>query len=94
MKNITNEIVKNFENYLYEEERCDNTIKKYMHDIRFFCEWLGGKDVDKSYKKEFCENCTPKSINLILSSLNSLCMYMNWYELEVSTRVIVMQDIE
>ena len=59
MKNITNEIVKRFEQYLYEEERSDNTIEKYMRDIRFFREWLGGKSVDKSvvlaYKKELCE---------------------------------------
>lgn len=33
MKNITNKIIKNFENYLYEEEKSDNTIEKYMRDI-------------------------------------------------------------
>lgn len=48
MKTITNEIVKRFELYLYEEEKSDNTIEKYMRDIRFFREWLGGKGVDKS----------------------------------------------
>ena len=45
MKTITNEIVKRFEQYLYEEERSDNTIDKYMRDIRFFRECLGGKPV-------------------------------------------------
>ena len=44
MKNITNEIVKKFEQYLYEEEKSDNTIEKYMRDVRFFREWLCGKD--------------------------------------------------
>ena len=48
MKKITNEGVKGFELYLYEEEKSDNTIEKYMRDIRFFREWLGGKGVDKS----------------------------------------------
>ena len=48
MKTITNEIVKNFEQYVYEEEKSDNTIEKYMRDVRFFREWLGGKGVDKS----------------------------------------------
>ena len=66
MKNITNEIVKRFEQYLYEEERSDNTIEKYMRDIRFFREWLGGKSVDKSvvlaYKKELCEKYLPVQI--------------------------------
>ena len=56
MKTITNEIVKRFELYLYEEEKSDNTIEKYMRDIRFFREWLQGRCIDKSvvieYKKE------------------------------------------
>ena len=86
---ITNEIVKRFELYLYEEERSDNTIEKYMRDIRFFREWLGGKAVDKSvvlaYKKELCERYLPASVNSILSSLNALFMYMNWYDLKVKT---------
>ncbi len=89
MKNITNEIVKRFELYLYEEEKSGNTIKKYIRDIRFFCEWLKGKDVDKAvvlkYKKELGKRYAPKSVNSILSSLNALFMYMNWYDLKVKT---------
>lgn len=89
MKNITNEIVKGFEQYLYEEERSNNTIEKYMRDIRFFRKWLGEKSVDKSvvlaYKKEICEKYLPASVNSVLSSLNALFMYMNWYDLKVKT---------
>ena len=89
MKTITNEIVKRFELYLYEEEKSDNTIEKYLRDIRFFREWLSGKSVDKSvvlaYKKELCEKYLPASVNSILSSLNALFMYMNWYDLKVKT---------
>lgn len=36
MKTVTDEIIKKFELYLYEEERGDNAIDKYMRDIRFF----------------------------------------------------------
>ncbi|MBQ8588765.1 MAG: tyrosine-type recombinase/integrase [Clostridia bacterium] len=89
MYTITNEIVIKFELYLYEEEKSDNTIEKYMRDIRFFREWLGGRNIDKSvvleYKKELCERYAPKSVNSILSSLNSLFIYMNWYGLKVKT---------
>ena len=35
MKTVTNEIVNRFKVYLYEEEKSDNTIEKYMRDIRF-----------------------------------------------------------
>ena len=41
MKNITDETVNKFRLYLYEEEKSENTIEKYMRDIRFFREWLG-----------------------------------------------------
>ena len=86
MRVITNEVLKIFKLYLYEEEKSDNTIEKYMRDICVFHKWLGGKDVDKAkvlqYKKELCEKYALNSVNSILSSLNSLFMYMNWYDLK------------
>lgn len=89
VKIITNEVIESFENYLYEEEKSNNTIEKYMRDIRFFRKWLGGRGVDKSavlaYKKELCEKHLPTSVNSILSSLNALFVYMNWYDLKVKT---------
>ena len=89
MKKLTEEIVNKFKLYLCEEEKSGNTIEKYMRDIRFFREWLCGKGVDKSvvlqYKNELCEKYAPKSVNSILSSLNALFMYMNWYDLKVKT---------
>ncbi len=87
MKTITNELVNRFKVYLYEEEKSDNTIEKYIRDIRFFREWLNGKDVDKSavleYKKELCEKYAPKSVNSVLSSINALFSFMEWHELKV-----------
>lgn len=89
MRTITERIIKSFERYLYEEEKSDNTIEKYMRDVRFFCEWLDGREVDKAavlaYKKELCEGYAPKSVNSILSSLNSLFIFMDWNELKVKT---------
>lgn len=89
MKTITGEIVKNFELYLQEEEKSNNTVEKYMRDIRFFCEWLSGKVIDKSvvleYKKELCEKYMPASVNSILSSINALFAYMNWHDFKVKT---------
>ncbi len=89
MKNITNEIVKKFENYLYEEERSGNTIEKYMRDIRFFREWLQGRSIDKThvieYKKELCKRYAVKSVNSMLSSINAFFVFMSWYDLKVKT---------
>lgn len=89
MHKMTNEIMRKFKSYLYEEERSKNTIEKYMRDIRFFREWLGKREIDKSvvlqYKKELCEKYQPASVNSILSSLNALFMFMGWHELSVKS---------
>lgn len=95
MRTITDKGIDNFKLYLYEEEKSDNTIEKYIRDIRFFKKWLGGRSIDKSaileYKKELCQNYAPQSVNSILSSLNALFAYMNWYELKVKTLKIQRQ---
>lgn len=88
-KIITNELINNFRIYLYEEERSDNTIEKYMRDIRFFREWLQDRSIDKSivieYKKELCERYSIKSVNSMLSSINAFFVFMGWYDLKVKT---------
>ncbi len=89
MKVITKEILKNFEAYLYEEERSDNTIAKYLRDVNVFFVFFGSKELTKSdilsYKQELCEKYMPKSVNSILSSLNSFFTFVGWYELKVKT---------
>lgn len=89
MKTITDETIMGFEQYLYEDEKSDNTIEKYMRDIRFFRQWLGGREIDKSiviqYKKELCDKYLPASVNSILSSLNSMFIYMKWFDLKIRT---------
>lgn len=86
---ITNELIGNFKTHLYEEERSDNTIEKYLRDIYSFIKYIGTKKLQKSdvleYKQRLCENYSPRSVNSMLSSLNALFMYMNWYDLKVRT---------
>ncbi len=95
MKTITEENLKSFELYLYEQEKSNNTIEKYMRDLRCFCKWLGGRSVDKAlvldYKKELCAGYAPKSVNSILASLNALFIYINRYDLKVKNLKIQRQ---
>ncbi len=95
MKKLTNEMIRDFKLYLYEEEKSDNTIEKYMRDIRFFMEWLEGCEFDKSvvleYKRELVEKYAPASVNSMLSSLNALFLYLNWYDMKVKTLKIQRQ---
>mgnify|MGYP000870580906 FL=1 len=95
VKIITNELINNFKLYLYEEERSDNTIEKYMRDVRFFREWLQDRNVDKSvvieYKKELCQRYEMKSVNSMLSSVNAFFVFMGWYDLKIKTLKIQKQ---
>ena len=85
-RKITNELIKNFELYLYDEERSNNTTEKYMRDIRFFREWLKSKSIDKSvvieYKKELCERYAVRSVNSMLSSVNAFFVFVGWHDLK------------
>ena len=88
-RKITNELITEFEMYLYEEERSGNTIEKYMRDVRFFREWLKDGRIEKSviigYKKELCERYAIKSVNSMLSSLNAFFLFMGWHDLKIKT---------
>ncbi len=89
MRKITNEVVTDFKMYLYDEEKSENTVGKYMRDIRHFCQWLGGEEFDKSavleYKKTLTERYAPSSVNSMLSSINALFSYLKWYDMRVKT---------
>lgn len=86
---ITPEKINSFKMYLYEEERSENTIEKYMRDIRFFREWLKDRRIEKSviigYKKELCERYAPSSVNSMISSVNAFFRFMNWHDLKIKT---------
>ena len=86
---ITDKIIEDFKMFLYEEERSNNTIEKYMRDVRFFRKWLKERSVEKSvvieYKKELCQRYAVKSVNSMLSSINAFFVFMGWYDLKVKT---------
>ncbi len=77
---ITKELVRKFKQYLYEEERSENTIAKYMRDIGGLIEYAEQKELQKAdmleYKRKLCATYAPQSVNSMLSSINSffLCL--------------------
>ena len=80
---ITRDAVQNFKQYLWEEEKSENTIEKYIRDVRASMTFAGGgeirKDIVIAYKdKLLSENYTARSINSMLASLNSLFMFLGW----------------
>lgn len=86
---INEEKLKGFKLYLYEEEKSKNTIEKYLRDIRFFVAWLGESELNKlavlEYKKMLCKQFAPKSVNSMLSSLNTFFTFAGWHQFKIKT---------
>ena len=86
---ITNEFIGKLKLYLYEDDRCENTIEKYLRDIRMFWQCVGNRELEKSdvldYKRKLCESYAPKSVNSMLSSITAFFLFMGWHELKVKT---------
>ena len=95
MRKMTANLIKQFENYLLNEEKSDNTIEKYIRDISAFFRWLGEKSVDKSvvleYKAYLVDNYKPASVNSVLSSINSFFVFNEWYDCRVKALKIQKQ---
>ena len=87
---LTSKAVQSFKKYLREEEKSENTVQKYMRDVRAFAAYLDGTEVTKesviAYKnKLFSENYAVRSINSMLASLNSLFSFLGWTDCRVKS---------
>ena len=76
--------------YLKSEEKSENTIEKYMRDIRAFCAYVGEAEMTKetviAYKnKLLSENYAARSVNSVLASINSLLSFLGWADLKVKS---------
>ena len=70
---LTNETIKDFEIFLREEEKSENTIQKYLHDVRAFIIFASESEITKeiviAYKNKLMnENYAVRSINSMLAS--------------------------
>lgn len=85
---ITEKLIEEFRQYLIEEEKSGATLEKYMRDIVVFSKWVGKEKLDKmkvlSYKNYLIESSyAPKTVNSVLSSLNSFFEHNGWYALKI-----------
>lgn len=76
--------------YLKSEEKSENTIEKYMRDVRAFCAYVGEAEMTKEtvivYKnKLLSENYAARSVNSVLASINSLLSFLGWADLKVKS---------
>lgn len=95
MQIITDRLIQKFKEYLINEEKALATIEKYVRDITGFMIWCNGAELSKGlvlqYKQELIEKYAPKSVNSILSSLNSFFVFNEWYDLRVKALKIQKQ---
>ena len=87
---LTSEAIDCFKKYLREEEKSENTIEKYLRDVRAFAAYLSGIEVTKetviAYKSRLlAENYAVRSINSILASVNSLFAFLGWTDCKLKS---------
>lgn len=87
MKKITDKTIKDFRNYLINEEKAPATVEKYIRDLTAFSVWLKGAELCKEkvieYKEMLKDTYAKTSVNSILASLNSFFDYKELYGLKV-----------
>lgn len=91
MRTVTNKLVEKFREYLYEEEKSNATVSKYICDIKKLKEYANGHELDKklivSYK-EYLQNkgCYKSgSINSFPVAANCFFQFMGWNDLKIKT---------
>lgn len=84
---ITPELIRQYSNYLAEQEKSAATIQKYIHDLTVLCEYLAGAAVTKSillgWKGCLTEQYAPASVNTMLAAMNGLLDFCGWSDLKV-----------
>ena len=76
--------------YLKSEEKSENTVGKYIRDVRAFSAYVGTAEITKEtvicYKgKLLSENYAACSINSMLASINSLLSFLGWADMKVKS---------
>ncbi len=87
MRTITSDMMSKFKSYLADGEKSDATIEKYLRDVTKFMDWSEHRPIDQAlvleYKQHLVNQYAPKSVNSMLSSLNTFFDRNNWCDVKV-----------
>lgn len=79
---LTDTLFRKFELSLYDDEKSENTIAKYAHDLRYFASFARNRIVNKSlvveYKAVLGREYALSSANSMLAALNTFLRFMEW----------------
>ena len=89
-KILTSNQIAAFAVYLKSEEKSENTIEKYVRDIKAFAIFVGEAEMTKeaviTYKnKLISDDYAARSINSMLASLNGLFSFLGWNDFKVKS---------
>lgn len=87
---IKDKSIEKFRKFLLREEKSENTVKKYTHDVAVFAKYCGIRELTKEAVVEYKKNLIEKgyalrSINSMLASLNSFFSFLGLYDLRIKT---------
>ena len=87
-RKLTDSQIVEYHEYLIHEEKSTATVEKYLRDVRAFLLYVGGqaitKDIVIAYKKYLqLKEYAVRSINSMLSSINSLLCFLGWSDCKV-----------
>ena len=81
---ITNAMIEDFVNYLRSDEKSDNTIEKYLRDVRAFTVFAEARKINKAIVMEFkaslVENYEVTSANSMIAAVNAFLRFMGWVD--------------
>ena len=81
---ITNSMIGDFANYLRSDEKSDNTIEKYLRDVRAFTVFTEAREISKTVVMEFktslVKNYEFTSANSMIAAVNAFLRFMGWMD--------------
>ena len=87
VKMITGEQIQGYLHMLREQERADQTIKKYAHDLSALAMWLNGRELNKEnliiWKQYLITRYAAASVNAMLAAINGFLSFTGYSELKV-----------
>ena len=87
VKMITGEQIQGYLHMLREQERADQTIKKYAHDLSALAMWLNGRELNKEnliiWKQYLITRYAAASVNTMLAAINGFLSFMGYPEHKV-----------
>ena len=87
---LTEHQIAAFAVHLKNEENSENTVEKYIRDVRAFAAYVGDAEITKetviTYKNNLLsQNYAARSVNSMLASINSLLSFLGWADLKVKS---------